>query len=126
MPLLGAFPDVEHAVCQILPDAVSGLTADTVTPASFTILPFARVVCHGGSDDRITDTSRVTIDYFAATRALAVAGAESVRQYLTKEGGHPSVGIDAVTTDSKPQDIPWNDANTPRRFVASYRITARR
>lgn len=126
MPLLGAFPDVEQALCQLLPDAVEGITCDSVPPSAFTSsnLPFARVVCHGGTDDRITDVSRVTIDYFAASRALAAAGAEAIRQYLTQEGG---IGpFDVITTDSKPQDIPWNDANTPRRFVVSFRVPTRR
>lgn len=129
MVVLDDYPDIEAALVQLLPNAVDDLTADGVTPADFTgKLPFARVVCHGGSDDGITDTSRVTIDYFAATRALAQSGSEAVRQYLTQLGGLQigSVVIDQITTDSKPQNIPWNDSNSPQRFVASYKPTARR
>lgn len=126
MPLLAAFPDEEQALSQLLEDQFDGLTVDSVTPPDFTgLLPFARVVCHGGADTRITDVSRITVDYFAATRADAKTGAEAVRQFLTQEGG-PGRPFDVITTDSKPQDIPWNDANTPRRFTASYRCPSRR
>lgn len=126
MAQLAAFPDIEQALWLLLPNAVDGLTAGSVTPADLAShLPFARVICHGGGDDSITDTSRVTIDIFAATRAAAMATAETVRQYLTQPGG-PGDPFDIITTDSKPQDIPWNDANNPRRVSASYRVDCRR
>jgi hypothetical protein len=127
VPLLPGFPDAEFEICQVLPNAVEGLTADTVTPSVWPTANgwcFARVTRTGGGDDRITDTSRVTIDVFAATRANASAYAEAVRQYLTQEG---CVGVfDTITCDIAPRDIRWNDANTPRRFVADYTATARR
>jgi hypothetical protein len=130
MPLLDVFPDVELVICQALMAQFEGLTADTTTAGhDLTVeLPFARVQCHGGRDDGVTDTSRLTIDYFDVTRALAKPGAEAVRQFITQRGGFRvgQVVIDGGGTDSKPQDIPWNDSNTPRRFVASYVAAARR
>lgn len=88
MPLLAAFPDAEYELCQVIPNAAAGLKADTVTPADWTgMLPFCRVTRTGGGDDRITDTSFITVDVFAATRAAAVSTFEAIRQYLTQEGG---------------------------------------
>lgn len=129
MTVLPGFPDIEQVICQALEDEFDGLSADTTTPPDFTgKLPFARVVCHGGGDDGITDTSRLTIDYFHATRADAQPGVEAVRQFLTQRGGFTVNGtvIDIGRTDTKPQDIPWNDANNPRRFVYSCALDARR
>lgn len=126
MVLLAAFPDAEYELCQVLPDAVSGLKADTVTPADWTgMLPFCRVTRTGGGDDRITDTSFLTVDVFAATRAEAMTTFEAVRQYLTQEGG---VGVfDLITSiGGGPKDLPWNDQNNPRRLVAEFVAAARR
>lgn len=126
MPLLAAFPDVEYELCRLIPDAVSGVKADTVTPADWTgNLPFCRVTRTGGGDDRITDTAFITVEFFAATRTAAMAGFEAVRQYLTQEET-PGV-FDTITAASGgPKDIPWNDANTPRRLIGEFVATTRR
>jgi hypothetical protein len=130
MPTSAAgFPDVEYAVCQALMTAFPDLTADTVTPADLADhLPFAQVRCYGGADDGITDLSRLTINYFDASRALAQPGVEAVRQFITRPGGftYDTAVIDTGGTDVKPQQIPWNDANTPVRFVYSCSVACRR
>lgn len=129
---LGAFPDPEVAVIAVLADLVpdAGHIA-TRTPAdpggTLAWLPFLRIVCYGGSDNDVTDLSRVDVDAFAATKSEARDLAEAARQRLT---GKPHVGtgwaLDHVRTDLKPHEVPYVDNPPPYRYTAAYSVTARR
>lgn len=125
---LPSFPDLESAVGAALADIAGGEDHwDTLTPADLQQqLPFIRVRRFGGSDDRLTDQARVDIDYFAATRAAAWAGAEAVRQRLISRPLRVgAVVIDQVTTTSGPIEVPWDDPDI-RRITATYTASARR
>lgn len=131
---LAVFPDAElvtRAVLLAEPGLVEGLTVGTEVPAdpagSMSWLPFVRVTCIGGADDRITDTSRVTVTAFAVTKVAAAQLAELVRQRLTTRPVRTDAGVlDRAVTDSKPQQIPYSDNPPPFAYTASYAVTARR
>lgn len=125
---LPGFPDLETAILDALADLVGGTDhTGTVTPADLQAkLPFIRARRFGGADDFITDAARIDVDYFAATRAEAWAGAEAVRQRLiSRPLVVGSAVIDKVTTTSGPIEVPWDDPNT-RRVTAAYTASARR
>jgi len=123
---LAVFIDIETAVMDLLADLATG-GIGTVTPSNLnTSMPFVRVTRIGGGDTRITDTARVDVDAFGATRTVAYNLAEACRQRLIS-GPHvtaPGV-LDSVTTDAGPHEVPWGDP-TIRRFTASYSVSSRR
>lgn len=122
---LAVFPDIEQALITLL--AGFGTTG-TVVPADLTShMPYVKVARFGGGDDRFTDTARVDVDCFAATRAVAFSTAEGIRQRLL---GYPHSVIDVGTIDhvetlTGPVEVPWADPNV-RRFTSSYAIATRR
>lgn len=98
----------------------------TETPADLaSVLPCIQVSVFGGGDDVAgIDDTNFDIDYFAADRTTARAGAESVRGALRFE--LPGQQLDTafvleLLTISKPSYVPYDNPNL-RRFVASYRI----
>lgn len=125
---LAPFPDVELALHTLLGDLGRIVTE---TPANLleTVTDEAlhRVTCIGGTDDTVTDVSRVDVDSFALTKPLARAAAEAVRQRLLA-GPHVvgAVVLDRTRTDVKPHEVPWVGSPPPYRYTASYQITARR
>lgn len=83
----------------------------------------------GGDDDRITDSATVNIDSLTANnpRSSGRDLAESIRQRLISGPNViGSVTIDFSSTATAPNEVPWSDDQTIRRFTATYRITARR
>ncbi|MEV2277869.1 DUF3168 domain-containing protein [Nocardiopsis sp. NPDC049922] len=122
---LQPFPDIEDVLCEALADL--GETGSE-TPADLQDhLPFIRPTRIGGSDDRRTDTSRVDIDCFGATRAQAWQVARAVQQRLISGPVHvPGVGlIDRARTELGPRRAPHPD-ETVRRVLATYRVSTRR
>lgn len=122
---LAVFCDIEAAVIALIADIIP---AATIAPPDLGSMgPFARVSRFGGSDNLITDTARVDVDCFAATRAEAYAAAEQVRQrLLCAPHVIDTVGtIDRAATLTSPNEVPWADPNL-RRFTASYSLTSRR
>ncbi|WP_242882583.1 tail completion protein gp17 [Actinomadura litoris] len=118
------FPDLERALIDILSPIASAYTFTASDLQEH--LPAIRVRRIGGSDDRITDTGRVDVDVYAATRAAAHALAEQVRQLLLA-GPHvlPGGVIDRVVTEAAPHAVTHPDPAT-RQVTATYRATARR
>ena len=132
---MSGWPDVEDALTVLLaPLASDPGNTGTETPddlqgrldANDYTGTFIRVGRFGGPDDGITDAARVDVDVFAARRSVAVAAAETVRQFLVA-GPHVvgDVLLDEITTDSGPSPAPWDDPNVRRR-TASYTVAARR
>lgn len=119
------YPDLEAVVVELLSDLAA--TGTTTPPDLQTAMPFVRVQRYGGQDDRVTDAALVAVDAFAAVRSDAYALAESVRQRLIS-GPHQvgSAVVDAATTATGPNEVPWSSDQTVRRFAAAYRVTARR
>lgn len=121
MTAMTSWPDVESVL-------VAGLgsygTCGTETPPDLqNHLPFVRIKRRGGTNDQFSDYARVDIDVFAETRAVGVPLTEEIRQYLLD--GWALRQFDWVVTESGPQELPWDDPNV-RRWVSTYRITARR
>lgn len=122
----GPFPDVEVVLVDLLSDL--GETG-TLTPANLQdVMPFIRVQRVAGADDKVTDRATVAIDSFAATRPAAVALAEAVRQRLISHPNPvPGVGtLDFAVTVTGPNELPWADTQSIRRFTATYRLSVRR
>lgn len=124
------YPDIESAVVDMLVDLVAGCDhIDTVTPADLQdVMPYIRVMRTGGPDDGFTDNAVVAIDTFAATRDASRTLAEAIRQRLTTPTTPVTSGVkfDWVTTATGPNEVPWADDQTVRRFAAVYHVPARR
>lgn len=133
MTQLETYPDVELAVIAILSPLVAvGGEPRTSTDAPNDLekhLPYLRVACYGGSDDDVTDLSRIDVDAFAATKKAARDLAEQARELLTNNR-KPHVGagfvLDRVRTDTKPHQVPWTENPPPYRYAAAYTASARR
>lgn len=129
MPDLAVFPNVEQAVVELLSDIFGDGAVGVVTPSNLADYGgYARVVRSGGSDDRISDTSRVDIDVFAANRSDAVNFAEQVRQRLLSWPHTLPITdcvIDRVETNLSPSVVPWSNTNLAL-VTATYAVTARR
>lgn len=128
---LADWPDVLIVVRAALLDLCPNIAPETpADPAgSLSWLPFLRIECIGGSDDGLTDTSRLTIDAFASTRSAAQALAGSVRQRFVSPGILRVSGkgvIDLAATSAKPRPIAWTASPPPFRYSASYRVDMRR
>jgi hypothetical protein len=122
------FPDIEAALTGLLePFVPTAEHVGTETPATLTqMLPFVRVMRHGGYSDRLSDHAYIDIDVYAPHRGDGVALAEAIRQYLT--GPPPHIGrvvIDRIDNMAAPQELPWGDRGV-RRFAATYLVVARR
>lgn len=124
------FPDIEAALRDLFVDLVAG--CDNIgrqTPANLqAAMPYVRVQRIGGEDDGFTDSPLVAVDTFAADRSTSWALAEAIRQRLLTSGPKVVAGgsIDKGVTATGPNEIPWSDDQTVRRFTASYRVTVRR
>lgn len=115
------YPDVETLLIDDL-DAYG--TTGTVTPPDLQAhLPFIRVRRAGGSDNGRSDAPRVDVEVFAATRAIGFGVAETIRDHLIHDFAVPS--IDRVTTETGPQELPWEDPDI-RRWLVTYRVVTRR
>jgi hypothetical protein len=122
---LPPFPDVEDLLSEAFTDL--GETGSETPDDLQDHLPFIRITRIGGSDDRRTDTSRVDVDCFGATRAQAWQIARAVQQRLISGPTHvPGTGlIDRARTELGPRRAAHPDQNV-RRVLATYRVSARR
>jgi hypothetical protein len=129
---LGPFPDIEQLVISLLSELdVEDLEVSTDTPpdpqGTYSWLPFIRIDCFGGGDDRVTDTSRVTVDAFAATKEASQQLAEQARQLLIAFPHQTEHGVlDHTVTNTKPNQVPYGDETKIVRYTAAYTVTARR
>lgn len=120
------YPDVEVMLVDLLADLAP---AGTVTPPNLqAAMPYLRVKRIGGTDDLWSDFALVAIDAFDADRVTAQTLAEAVRQrLLTFPHVVTGVGtLDRAETATGPNEVPWSEDQTVRRFTASYRVVARR
>ena len=127
---LTAFPDIEAVLVTFLSEIDGVVGVGTVTPPTLGAdgsMPFIRVQRTGGGDDLFTDSAKVSIDAFGATRGDAYSLAETIRQLLlTNPIVLPDCVIDHVLTGTAPVDVPWGDPTNVRRYNASYTLSARR
>jgi hypothetical protein len=134
VPELAAFPDVEQALMDLFSDLVTDpRDVGVIIPADLQqrVLadpprPVIRVRVIGGNDNRFFDNPRVDIEVYAATRAVAVPLAETIRQRLISKPRLTAHGvIDRADTEVRPQEIPYDDPDI-RRVSATYRLSLRR
>ncbi|GAA1457014.1 hypothetical protein NE857_09160 [Nocardiopsis exhalans] len=121
------WPDAEETVAWVLARLTPGRDVVSVMNGLPADLPLIRVTRIGGSDDLVTDTARVEVVVYAATRAEAHALAERARSLLLP-GRHqtPHGGIDHVFTEVGPHERPTAEPRRVRRWGAVYRVSARR
>lgn len=123
--VLGAFPDVEKVVTDLLDPLAPG-SVYTEFPADFAA-PAIRVQRTGGSDNGITDSPFVEVMSVGRSRAEAWELDGAVRQYVLASGGTIVSGVlvDSARTMTPPQQMP--DPRTNVRVVSSsYRMGFRR
>ncbi len=123
------YPDVEAKMALALSTFVPAGRVGTELPVDLAQkLPFIRVSRRGGGDDGVTDRARVDIEVFAATRSIGYPLIEKVRQYLvqTSPFRNNDDPFDFVTCDVGPQELPWGDGRTVRRWSTSYSVRSRR
>lgn len=121
---MDAFPDVLAVLHTVLsPFGTYGVQTDATLTDK---LPFITAMEIGGRDNRITDFTTVDVSVFAPSYA-GKALAESIRQTLLTTPIVTDAGIiDRCETQTKPHEVPWTDGSTVRRWIATYRISARR
>lgn len=124
MKVLGPFPDMQAVVREVVKDLGSfGVQTDATLQDR---LPFITATETGGSDNRFTDTTDMEVSVFTADYS-GKALADTIRQRLLATPIVTSVGtVDYSVTSIKPREIPWTDGATVRRWVATYRLSARR
>ena len=121
---LANFPDVERVLGDLLAD-LGTVGAETGTDLQ-TNLPFIRIRRLGGSDDVITDASRVDVDVYTTDASSGKALAETIRQRLISGPSKTAHGvIDRAWTEAGPQSVPAADPNI-RRVIVTFRVSLRR
>lgn len=123
MELLDAFPDIEDFAMELLEPAGPTVlaTPEVITPP---LIVIRRI---GGFDDVITDSPRIQVDVFGATRRQAADLAEQCRQLILASPatgvGHAS--IDQAWTETAPTFAAYDDRNS-QRYIATYGLALRR
>jgi hypothetical protein len=121
---LAAWPDVERVLGDLLGDF--GTVGSETGIDLQSQLPYIRIRRVGGTDNRVTDATRVDIDVYAADATTAKAITEMARQRLISGPSATAHGvIDRAWTESGPQIAPTDDQNI-RRVITTYRISLRR
>lgn len=126
------FPDVELVVIAALSTLeVTGLQVATKVPVdpngTYSWLPFLRVSSRGGADDKHTDTSKVDVDAFAATKSAASELAEQARALLIYGPITTAAGVmDGAVTDTSPNQVPYGNEEQVIRYTAAYTVATRR
>lgn len=118
--------DAELLVAEALDDLVDHEVVTDVPADLQEQLPLIRVRRIGGGDDRRTDTARVAVEAYAASRTQAAAIAEQARAKLGRRRIRTTSGlIDRADTEVGPTRLPYDDPDI-RLVQAIYRVTARR
>ena len=124
MAALAAWPDVERVLGDLLGDL--GTVGSETNIDLQSQLPYIRIRRVGGTDNRITDATRVDIDVYAADATTAKAITGVAQQRLISGPSATTHGvIDRAWTESGPQTAPTDDQNI-RRVITTYRISLRR
>lgn len=131
VPLRG-FPDVAHAVCDLLRSLANGVDIETPEDLESQV-PWIRVTVTGGQSDLVTDVAPVVVDVFAGGATEASSIAEHARQRLILGPFRSDVSfrtdhgqIDRARVAVGPQLLPPTDSDNLRLVTASYTISMRR
>lgn len=121
-----SFPDLELGLVDLFASLVPAGYTGTDTPADLEQrLPYVRVNRIGGRDDGVTDSGSYDVDFFAASRASAVALADQGDDLLRDARTAGDFLIDNVRTDVGLRRLPWPNPKVRRRS-ATYTVSARR
>lgn len=133
---LAPFPDPERAVADLLGDLVQASypgarTLATIQSGKF---PAVRVIRQpGGSRDRVTDRSVISVAVFAKDADSAKSIAEQCCQRLARGPFLSDVSfqtqhgrIDGATVDQAPQMVTASDVTAVQCATATYTISMRR
>lgn len=132
MTALTVYPDVPHAVCDLLASLATG--ADIETPANLqSQVPWIRVTRTGGESDLVTDRAPIVVDVFASGATGAWDVAKRALQRLITGPFRSDVSfrtehgqVDKVTVSVGPQLLPPTDSDNLRLVTASYNVSMRR
>lgn len=132
---MSPFRDIEKAIIAnlpallTLPAGCSGIVAKDSTEGASTNVAAgkAQLVVNrvGGGDDLITDYPRMSLEFYAGTRAIAYALCEDARQILLVRPRLGTVIIDRVLASVGPRRLPWDNPGV-QRFELEARISLRR
>jgi hypothetical protein len=123
------WPDPEILIRACVLDLASVGTEVPADPdGTYSWLPFVRVQCIGGREtDPATDTFRMSVDAFAASKADAAQLAGAIRQRLLNGPIVTDNGIlDYATTSTRPMQVPYGDVTRVIRYTAAYSGQMRR
>lgn len=134
MTTLTAYPDVAHAVCDLLASLPGVNGADIETPKNLqSQVPWIRVTRTGGTSDRITDTATLVVDVFAAGATQAQAIANQALQRLIRGPFLSDVSfrtehgqVDRARVNVSPALLPPTDSDNLRLVTATYTVSVRR
>lgn len=121
------FPDAAKTLAKILESLAGAGKTGTRVPASLTgVMPYVRVVRHGGPSDLVSDYATVHIDVFSDSLTAAENLSERIREKLTMERLRLGpIILDYVRCDSAPEEMPpWSSGIN--RFEARYTAVFRR
>ena len=127
------WPDLEALVMELLQPALysAGYPAlevgtDVPLEAVEAGQQFVRVFIIGGTDNGLTDRTRVGVETFAPTRPDAMDLGSAARRCMLALSGTSGVGglIDRVRTSQRPQVLPYRNDKTTR-VGASYDVETR-
>lgn len=129
---LAVYPDVPHAVCDLLASLANG--ADIEAPADLeSQLPWIRVTRTGGESDRVSDTATVVVDVMAsgATQAWDIAKLALQRlirgPFLSDVSFRTAHGqVDKAKVNVGPALLPPTDSDNLRLVTATYTVSVRR
>jgi len=129
---LTVYPDVAHAVCDLIAGLANG--ADIETPADLqSQVPWIKVTRTGGASDRITDTATLVIDVFAAGATEAWDIAKQVLERLIRGPFLSDVSfrtdhgqVDKARVNVAPALTPPTDSDNLRLVTATYTVSVRR
>lgn len=132
MTELAVYPDVPHAVCDLLADLAGG--ADIEIPADLqSRVPWIRVTRTGGQSNRVTDTASLVIDVFAENADDAQDIAKQVLERLVRGPFLSGVSfrtahgqIDKARVNVSPALLPPTDSDNLRLVTATYTVSVRR
>ena len=134
---MAEWPDPEDQAAHVLGDLVDHQVVSTLAGVTGPggedwrnlpeeALPIIRATLLGGTDDAVSDWSRLEVVVYTATRAQARALAEAVRErFLPGPHRTPAGVIDRVETEMRPAEQQTADPARIRRWRAVYRMSTR-
>lgn len=131
---LAVYPDVPHAVCDLLASLPGVNGAGIEAPVDLqSQVPWIKVTRTGGESNRVTDTASLVVDVFAsgATEAWDIAKLALQRlirgPFLSDVSFRTAHGqVDKALVNVSPALQPPTDSDNLRLVTATYTVSVRR